>query len=88
MKGLKVIWNDRNHALVQSETREEVAHAVDLEDMTCSCENAQIDKNPRCKHIVYLEEVRKALQELREQDQAIRDGSPFYPTPPNDGDID
>lgn len=46
---------DRNTYLVQSRTREDVKHIVDLDEMTCSCEAAMefmttSEKAP-CHHI-------------------------------------
>jgi hypothetical protein len=59
---LRVIYWDNGHVLLRSQYRKDVAHSVDLHDGTCSCENAQIDKNKECKHLKF---VRFIAEEIR-----------------------
>jgi hypothetical protein len=53
---LLCLWFGLDHVMIQSRTRRNVFHSVSLKD-GCSCEDATLNENPECEHMVYLKKM-------------------------------
>ncbi len=71
---MKIIWQDREHVLMDSQTRpDKIAHTLEKVDgkWTCSCEWSNEGGHDDCKHRRYLRDVER-------QQKLIRDLSPTF----------
>jgi hypothetical protein len=66
--GFKFHWVDNGHIAIQSETRSDVSHIMEFQKnkWICTCENATIEKNPRCKHVKWMDTIDQTLRQLKE----------------------
>lgn len=80
-----ILFWDRDHVLLESEYRKEIAHTLnwDGKNWTCSCENSTIEKNEVCKHVKYLDWVSDTLKRIIYEDEHRNDnGSRAAVSPP------
>lgn len=54
---------DRNTYLVESEHDPEIVYIVDMEEETCSCDDAEFRRH-KCKHRKAVEDYVKSMQNM------------------------